>query len=159
MIAHTNSDVPLDADAAPVILLVDDDPDYRMLVRDALESSGRAFQIFECVDGLDGIHFVRGDGEYESMPTPNLVILDLEMPRCDGHEVLKRLRADERFKTLPIVVLTSLDDDDEERRALLNGASSYTCKTGDLDQMFDKLETAASYWIKVHRRLPPSVAA
>lgn len=143
----------------PVILLVDDDPDYRMLVRDALESLERDFEIYECVDGLDGLHFIQRNGHYSDVPTPTLVLLDLEMPRCNGHEVLKRLRADRRFKSLPVVVLTSLDDDDEEREAMRNGASSYTCKTGDLDAMWNKIETAASYWLGVHRVLPPQTVA
>lgn len=143
----------------PVILLVDDDPDYRMLVRDALESLGRDFEIYECVDGLDGLQFLQRDGAYSHVPTPTLVLLDLEMPRCGGQEVLRRLRADGRFKSLPVVVLTSLDDDDEEREAMQNGASSYTCKTGDVDVMWTKIETAASYWIGVHRVLPPSAMA
>ncbi len=136
-----------------VILLVDDDPDYRMLVRDAIESLGRPIKVFECVDGCDGIRFLQRAGADESSPRPNLVLLDLEMPGADGHEVLVRLRADERLRDLPVVVMTGLDDDESERRAMDNGASSYTCKVQDTDDMLRRIESAAIYWTSVHRQL------
>ncbi len=142
-----------------VILLVDDDPDYRMLVRDAIESLGRPIKVFECVDGCDGIRFLQRAGADEASPRPNLVLLDLEMPGADGHEVLVRLRADERLRDLPVVVMTGLDDDESERRAMDNGASSYTCKVQDTDDMLRRIEAAAIYWTTVHRQLSESSSA
>ncbi len=142
-----------------VILLVDDDPDYRMLVRDAIESLGRPIKVFECVDGCDGIRFLQRVGSDKSSPRPDLVLLDLEMPGADGHEVLVRVRADHRLRDLPVVVMTGLDDDESERRALSNGASSYTCKVRDTQDMLRRIEAAAVYWTTVHRQLPGASAA
>ena len=142
-----------------VILLVDDDPDYRMLVRDAIESLGRPIRVYECVDGCDGIRFLKEAGAVDGSPCPNLVLLDLEMPGADGHEVLAQLRADERFRDLPVVVMTGLDDDESERRALDNGASSYTCKVRDTGDMLRRIESAAIYWTTVHRQLKPNSSA
>ena len=142
-----------------VILLVDDDPDYRMLVRDAIESLGRPIKGFECVDGCDGIRFLQQAGAEGSAPRPNLVLLDLEMPGADGHEVLVQLRADERFRDLPVVVMTGLDDDESERRALNNGASSYTCKVQDVGDMLARIEAAAIYWTTVHRQMKEASSA
>jgi len=136
-----------------VILLVDDDPDYRMLVRDALESLNLPVKVFECVDGCDGIRFLKRAGSGEETPRPSLVLLDLEMPGADGLEVLASLRADERYRDLPVVVMTGVDDDDTERRALDIGASSYTCKVQDTDDMLRRIEAAAVYWTTVHRQL------
>lgn len=142
-----------------VILLVDDDPDYRMLVRDAIESLGRPIKVFECVDGCDGIRFLQQAGTDKDAPRPNLVLLDLEMPGADGNEVLVRVRADERYRDLPIVVMTGVDDDESERRAMDNGASSYTCKVQDTGDMLRRIEAAAIYWTTVHRQLSQSSAA
>ena len=136
-----------------IILLVDDDPDYRLLVRDAIESLGRPIRVLECVDGCDGIRFLQQAGTGSDSPAPNLVLLDLEMPGADGHEVLTRLRADERYRDLPVVVMTGLDDDESERRAMDNGASSYTCKVRDTEDMLRRIEAAAIYWTTVHRQL------
>ncbi len=142
-----------------VILLVDDDPDYRMLVRDAIESLGRPIKVFECVDGCEGIRFLQQTGAEGGSPRPNLVLLDLEMPGADGHEVLTRLRADERFRDLPVVVMTGLDNDESERRAMENGASSYTCKVQNVGDMLGRIEAAAIYWTTVHRQLKETSSA
>ncbi|MCC6908486.1 MAG: response regulator [Phycisphaerales bacterium] len=142
-----------------IILLVDDDPDYRMLVRDAIESLGRPIKVFECVDGCDGIRFLQQICSDQSSPRPDLVLLDLEMPGADGHEVLIRVRADQRLRDLPVVVMTGVDDDESERRALSNGASSYTCKVQDTQDMLRRIEAAAVYWTTVHRQLPRATSA
>ncbi len=136
-----------------VILLVDDDPDYRMLVRDALESLDLPVKVYECVDGCEGIRFLQRAGSGEETPRPNLVLLDLEMPGADGLEVLANLRADGRYRDLPVVVMTGVDDDDVERRALNVGASSYACKVPDTEDMLRRVEAAARYWTTVHRQL------
>ncbi len=136
-----------------VIVLVDDDPDYRMLVRDAIESLNLPVKVYECVDGCDGIRFLKQAGAEGGAPRLSLVLLDLEMPGADGLEVLANVRADDRLRDLPVVVMTGVDDDEVQRRALETGASSYTCKVKDTEDMLRRIEAAALYWTTVHRQL------
>lgn len=150
---------PAHAAPGPVILLVDDDPDCRALVRDAIESLDLPCRVFECPNGIEGLRFIHGDGTYAQSPRPDLVILDLEMPGADGHAVLAQLRSDTRYRDLPVMVLTGVDDDDQERLALRHGANSYACKDRDAGTMMRKVTSAAEYWTTVHRALPPRSAA
>lgn len=153
MSAPSSSRRPKSSGHESVILLVDDDPDYRMLVRDALESLDLPVKVYECVDGWEGIRFLKEAGSGEKPPRPHLVLLDLEMPGANGLEVLANLRADGRYRDLPVVVMTGVDDDDVERRALNVGASSYACKVPDTEDMLRRVEAAARYWTTVHRQL------
>ncbi|MFG0329931.1 MAG: response regulator [Phycisphaerales bacterium] len=141
-----------------VILLVDDDADCRMLIRDAIESSGGEYEVYECRDGEDGLAFLKRESEYEDAPRPSIVFLDLEMPGKNGHQVLVELRSMDALRDLPVVMLTGVDSDEAERIALQNGANSYTCKSADPEALFDVVTEATKYWTRVHRPIRSTAA-
>jgi len=138
-------------DTVPVILIVDDDPDCRMLIRDAIESNSEEVHIYECTDGHDGLEFLHKNGTYKDAPRPNVVFLDLEMPRTDGRQMLEILRAHPTLADLPVVVLTGVDDDETERRIMSIGANSYTCKSRNPDRLINTVMQTAAYWTRIHR--------
>lgn len=136
-----------------VILLVDDDEDCRMLVRDVIESSHKHVTVFECSDGVEGINFLKDHCEYDDKSRPCVVFLDLEMPHKNGLSMLQEMRQLPKLKDLPVVVLTGIDDDEQERMVMASGANSYTCKGQNADALIDRIANATCYWIQVHRKV------
>lgn len=146
-----SSDTDERADNRPVIVLVDDDGDCRMLIRDAIESVGKDFVIYECARGRQGLDLLSEMVRTKAPATPLVVFLDLEMPDMSGQEVLSRLRAHPQGRDVPVIMLTGIDSDEQQRLAMRNGANSYTCKGRDPDMLFDNVARAATYWTSVHR--------
>src|SRR6056297_1048953 len=95
------------------ILLAEDNPGDVVLTRKALEQGKLANNLHVTTDGVDALEFLRQDGEYEDAPRPDLILLDLNMPRKDGQEVLEELRADDELRRIPVVVLTSSESEED----------------------------------------------
>lgn len=149
-----------DPDSAPTILLVDDDPDCRLLVRDAILSQNAKACVLECGNGREALELLRTRcGDKHGATTPSLVFLDLEMPVLNGQQTLARIRSHPQLSGIPVVILTGLDDDGQERLALDNGANSYACKGQDAATLFDRVTNATAYWTRVHRPLGPGRCA
>ncbi len=133
------------------ILLVDDDPDCRLLLRDALESCQPAPQISEVSNGLEAMDYLQRRGEFSAANQPDLMYLDLEMPGMNGQEVLRAIRALEEFKELPVVMMTGVSDEGQMRMAARNGANSYTLKPADAQAFLSTVQASAYYWLSVHQ--------
>jgi two-component system response regulator len=140
------------AAGAPItILLVDDDPDCRMLVRDAIEESKVSNQVFEVGNGEEALEFLGRTGKYADAPQPGLIYLDIEMPGMGGQETLKRVRAMPQFKETPIVMMTGVSDEREMHLAAANGANSYTIKPANAEQFLRTVLTSTTYWLTIHQ--------
>lgn len=150
---------PSTASQRPVILVVDDDPDFRALIRAAVDRSGSDVDVCECRSGLDALALLRHVSIDPAASLPALVMLDLDMPDMDGRALLAAMRADASLRTVPVVILTGVDDDDEERRALSSGANSYACKGCGGTLMLDSIAQIARYWTTVHRPIRSTSAA
>jgi CheY-like chemotaxis protein len=110
--------------ADKTILLVEDDPDDRVLITRALKKNGIGNKVVVARDGVEALDYLSGSGEYaeqEANLVPLLVLLDLKLPKVDGLEVLRRLRADEQTRFLPVVVLTSCEGEQD----MLDGCGRY----------------------------------
>lgn len=140
-----------------VILLVDDDEDFRALVREAVQTGVSDAEIIECGNGMEALALLE-TMDQRRRRRPSVIFLDLDMPVMDGRETLRRLREAPRFASIPVVVLTGVDDDAEERRVLSCGANSYTCKCRRAGDLIDGLAGAARYWTQVHRHVKTSAA-
>ncbi len=138
-----------------VILLVDDDPDCRMLIRDAIASVHLDCQVREVPNGAEAMKYLRRAEPYSEAPRPDLIYLDVEMPKMNGHEVLKAIKSDERLKEIPVVMMTGLDDDNTKRRAARCGANSYTIKPTDPGTFIKTVIEATNYWIRIHKPTQP----
>jgi CheY-like chemotaxis protein len=145
-----------------VILFVEDDPDDRELALRALRRSRIANEIVVARNGAEALDYLFGTGAWAGRDTtllPQVVLLDLKLPKIDGLEVLRKCRADERTRTLPIVVLTSTDDDHDVIASYDLGAGSYVRKPVDCANFAAAVEQLGMYWLLLNecatgRRVP-----
>ena len=139
------------------ILLVEDNPDDAALARRAFEKSKLANEIVVARDGAEAVELLHGTEDTEPMATPQLVLLDLQLPKIDGKEVLRRIRAHPRTKRLPVVVLTSSDEERDLVESYDLGVNSYIRKPVDFDRFMEAVKTVGLYWL-VLNRTPPEQA-
>jgi len=142
-----------------VILLVEDNPDDELLTLRALKKSGVRNEIVVAHDGVEALDYLFASGPHSGRDPavmPQLILLDLKLPRVDGLEVLRRLRSDERTRRLPVVILTS----SREQRDMLEGyglgANSYIRKPVNFEQFVKAVELLRSYWLVLNED-PPGV--
>ena len=133
-----------------VILLVEDSPDDEALTLRALRKNNITNTVVVAHDGVEAVDYLFGTGMYEGRdPTnvPQIVLLDLKLPRMDGFEVLKKLRADPRTKLLPVVILTSSKEQQDLIQGYGLGANSYVRKPVDFDQFVEAVRQLGLYWL------------
>ncbi len=133
-----------------IILLVEDNPDDVTLTLRALRKSNVLNEIIVMRDGVEALDYLFGTGKFAGCDTknkPQLILLDLKMPRMDGLEFLRRLRADERTQTLPVVVLTTSCEDRDKIESYKLGANSYVRKPVDFSQFSEAVQQLRLYWL------------
>jgi two-component system response regulator len=138
-------------DSEITILLVDDDVDCRMMIRDAIAQSEVGHRVFEVCSGEAAMDFLYRRGEWAQAPRPGLIYLDIEMPGMDGQSVLKAIKADADLRDIPVVMMTGVSDEQEMRLAAKAGANSYTIKPANADQFLKTVLMSANYWLTVHQ--------
>ncbi len=144
-------------DGRPVILLVEDNPDDVELTRRALDSSNVANELVVARDGVEALEYLFAEGEYagrDAADLPEVVLLDLKLPRIDGLEVLRRIRADERTRVLPVVVLTSSNQERDIVDSYELGANSYVRKPVEFERFVEAAKTLGLYWLVLNE--PPA---
>ncbi len=141
------------------ILLVEDTPDDAELTIMSLKRSGLLNEVVLAEDGLEALDYLFCEGRYAgrvSQSTPALILLDIKMPRLDGIEVLQRLRADERTRLLPVVMLTTSTEDTDLARAYEAGANAYVRKPVSLVEFQEAVRQLGLFWILTNE--PPKKA-
>jgi two-component system, response regulator len=134
------------------ILLADDDPDDRMLARDALDESRLANDLHEVVDGEELLEYLRRQGKYAdpaSAPRPGLILLDLNMPRKDGREALREIKADPDLRSIPVVVLTTSQAEEDIYRTYDLGVSSFITKPVSFEGLVAVMKALGRYWFEI----------
>jgi CheY-like chemotaxis protein len=137
---------------AIVILLADDDEDDRILTADALRVSKLANDLRTVNDGEQLMDYLYHRGEYASpasSPRPGLVLLDLNMPRKDGREALREMKADPGLKSIPVLVLTTSKAEEDVERTYNLGANSFIVKPVTFDDFVEAMRVATEYWFQV----------
>src|SRR5271170_7474062 len=140
-----------------VILLVEDNPDDEALTVRALKKNNVTNELVVARDGVEALDYLFGTGAYAGRDTtvlPGLVLLDLKLPKLDGLEVLRRLRADERTRRLPVVVLTSSKEEQDLINSYNLGANSYIRKPVDFTQFTDAVKQLGLYWLVLNESAP-----
>lgn len=140
------------------ILLVEDSPGDVRLTQEALADAKIRNRLSVVNDGIEALAFLQGTGEYQDVPRPDLILLDLNMPRMDGREFLATVKNDDRLKTIPIVVLTTSAADADILKSYELHASCYITKPVDLEQFITVVAGIEEFWFSIVK-LPPSIAA
>jgi len=143
------------------ILLVEDNPDHEALTIRALKKAHVMNDIMVAHDGAEALELlfgVEGDSGRRPIPTPQLILLDLKLPKVDGMEVLRRLRGDARTRLIPVVVLTSSDEEGDVVTSYKLGANSYVCKPVDFVQFMEATKQLGLYWL-VLNEVPKAASA
>jgi CheY-like chemotaxis protein len=136
------------------ILLVEDSPTDVELTEEALAEARVANTLHVVRDGEDALRFLRREGAYTDAPTPDIVLLDWNLPRMDGGEVLQAIRADPALTHIPVIVLTTSSSEEDVMRSYQLHANSYVRKPLDLEQFIDAVRAIEGYWLSIVR-LPP----
>jgi two-component system response regulator len=142
-----------------MILLVEDNPDDEALTLRALHKNNIGNQVVVARDGVEALDFLFCTGPYSGRDpdeTPQVVLLDLKLPKLDGLEVLRRIRENTRTHTLPVVILTSSKEEQDVLNSYLNGANSYIRKPVDFNQFMESVRQLGLYWL-VLNEVPPKL--
>lgn len=136
------------------ILLVEDDVGDVDLIREAFKGGKRLVSLQVARDGIQALQVLRREGPYLNAPRPDLILLDLNMPRFTGREVLQQIKQDEVLKTIPVVVLTTSEEEADIRRMYELGANCYVTKPAELDAFMKAVTSIEQFWLSLVK-LPP----
>lgn len=134
------------------ILVADDDPEDRLLIKEAFDECHMMTTLRFVADGEQLMDYLHRRGEYggrESSPRPGLILLDLNMPRKDGREVLKEIKGDAALQQIPVVVFTTSEAEDDVSRSYALGASAFITKPVTFDGLVDAVQAMGRYWLEV----------
>jgi CheY-like chemotaxis protein len=132
------------------ILLVEDNPDHAMLAKKAFTGGNLITEVFWVKDGQQALDFLAQRGEWAepgAAPRPGLIVLDIHLPKVDGHEVLRRIKSDPVLRTTPVVMLTTSERRDDVTASYEGGANSYVTKPVSAKQFVDELKALKLYWL------------
>lgn len=143
------------ADRVQILLVEDNETDAELCI-DALRKEHLANDLVWLKDGAEALDFIYCKGVYAGRPIsnqPNLILLDLRMPKVDGIEVLKELKADERMKSIPVIVLTSSTENPDLEECYRLGANSFVSKPVEFDAFAETAAKIGMYWLLINRPL------
>ncbi|BAZ37764.1 two-component response regulator [Calothrix sp. NIES-4101] len=136
------------------VLLVEDNPGDVQLTQIALEDSKISVNLSIVEDGVEALAFLRKQNQYASVSHPDIILLDLNLPKKDGREVLAEIKADEALRRIPVVVLTTSQNEEDVLRAYNLAANCYITKPVDFDQFVKIVQSIERFWFTIVK-LPP----
>lgn len=134
--------------------MADDDPDDCLLIKEAFQESLISNSIYFVEDGVELMDYLRRQDKFENprdAPTPDLILLDLNMPRKDGREALAEIKSDPRLRYIPVVVLTTSKAEEDIMRSYDIGAASYITKPVTFDGLVEAIRGLGQYWVQIVR--------
>ena len=131
------------------VLLVEDDPADVLLIEEAFADNKVRNRLHRVADGVEALQFLRREGEYADAPQPDLVLLDLNLPRKDGREVLAEVKADPDLRTIPVVVLTTSDAEEDVLRSYQLHANAYVTKPVDCEGFIEAIKQIDHFFVSV----------
>jgi CheY-like chemotaxis protein len=139
----TQAPTPID------ILLVEDDPGDVLMTREAFEHHKIRNALHVASDGVEALEFLNRQGRFEAAPRPGLILLDLNLPRKDGREVLGEIKQDPRLRSIPVVVLTTSEADEDILRSYDLHANAYVTKPVDFEKFVEVVRKIDDFWVTV----------
>jgi two-component system, chemotaxis family, response regulator Rcp1 len=137
------------------VLLVEDSPGDVRLTQEALKDAKVHINLRVVRDGIDAMAFLMREGEYATAPRPDLILLDLNLPKKDGREVLREIKENQELKSIPVVILTTSASEADILRSYLLHANCYITKPVNLDGFLTVVKSIDSFWLSVVK-LPPN---
>jgi len=137
------------------ILLVEDNEGDARLTREALKGGRLRNTLHHVEDGVEAMAFLRREGPFANGPRPDLILLDLNLPRMDGREVLAAIKRDDDLRHIPVIILTTSNDDKDVLRAYHLHANCFITKPVDLDRFLEVVRSIETFWLTIVR-LPPN---
>ena len=131
------------------ILLVEDNPGDVRLTQEAMKEGKMRNNLSVARDGVEAMAFLRREGQYADAPRPDVVLLDLNLPKKDGREVLAEIKADPDLRRIPVVVLTSSKADEDIINSYDAHANCYITKPGDLEQFIEVVKSVEGFWVQI----------
>jgi len=142
---------PFEAEREIQVLLVEDDPGDVLMTREAFEDYKVHNQLHVVNDGEQAMAFLRQEGDYADMPRPDLVLLDLNLPRMDGRQVLDAIKSDSELSSIPVVVLTTSEAEDDVLRSYSLHANAYVTKPVDFERFINVVRQIDDFFVSVVR--------
>ncbi|GAA4897386.1 response regulator [Actinomycetospora straminea] len=131
------------------VLLVEDDPGDVLMTQEAFEHHKLRNQLHVVADGVEALSFLRREGEYSDAPRPGLILLDLNLPRKDGREVLEEVKNDETLRSIPVVVLTTSQAEEDILRSYNLHANAYVAKPVDFERFIEVIRQIDDFFVSV----------
>ena len=131
------------------ILLVEDNPGDVRLTQEAMKEGKMRNRLSVAVDGVEAMAFLRQEGKFADAPRPDVILLDLNLPKKDGRTVLAEIKADPDLKRIPVVVLTSSKADEDILNSYDSHANCYITKPSDLEQFIDVVKSVEGFWFQI----------
>jgi CheY-like chemotaxis protein len=135
------------------VLLVEDNPDDVTIVKRAMRKSDLKCDLYVASDGEEALDMLARKGDFEDTPRPDLILLDINLPKINGLEVLAKIKQDDQLKRIPVIVLTISEREEDMARAYDSGAASYMTKPVDSKDFERLIQTVQEYW-RIARILP-----
>lgn len=129
------------------VLLVEDNPGDVRLTKEAFKEGKIAVNLSVVMDGVEATKYLNKEGEYADVPTPDLILLDLNLPKKDGREVLQDIKTDPKLKRIPVVILTTSNAEQDIMHSYDLHANCYINKPVDFDKFFDVIEKIEEFWL------------
>jgi CheY-like chemotaxis protein len=148
--------IPPDTPLKPIdVLLVEDDPGDTLMIKEAFEDNKVRNRLSCVADGVEALAFLRREGDFAEAPRPDLILLDLNLPRKDGRQVLEEVKADPELRTIPVVVLTTSEAEEDILRSYSLHANAYVTKPVDFERFIAVVRQIDEFFVEVVR-LPRS---
>ena len=133
------------------VLLVEDNPGDVELIREGFKSGKITNSLHVVTDGVEALTFLKKEGDYQDAPTPDLVLLDINLPKKNGHEVLKEIRADADLTLLPVVILTTSDREKDIFLSYKERVNAYVTKPVNAAEFIEAVQTIEDFWVTLVR--------
>ena len=131
------------------ILLIEDSPSDRLIIGEAFDKSRLSTQLHSVPDGVEAMRYIRGEHPYADMPRPDLILLDINLPRMNGHEVLAILKESPDYQTIPVVVLSSSGAEEDVSEAYRHHANCYITKPVEFKGFMKTVRSIEQFWFKI----------
>ena len=136
-----------------VLSIEDNEADFDLIKQALNKIPDLSLDIINITNGEDALNFLYKKDQFTSSPTPNIIILDINLPSLNGKELLKIIKTDENYKTIPVIIFSTSDDYSDIEETYKLYANSYITKTFDIKELYDKVNIIGEYWLK-YNKLP-----